>query len=105
MGFAGMPHISGQEEWKYAGPRPNMYQVEHDQMFASIRKGEPINNGLRLAYTSMTAIMGRMAAYTGENVTWEQALNSEEHLVPEKMDWEMNLPVQPIALPGLNKLV
>jgi predicted dehydrogenase len=105
MGFASMPNITGEKAWKYTGPRPNMYQVEHDEMFASIRSGDPINNGLRLAYSSMTAIMGRMAAYTGENISWEDALNSEEHLVPEKMSWDMNLPVRPIALPGLNKTV
>jgi len=52
----------------------------------------------------MAAIMGRMAAYTGEEVTWEQALNSEERLVPERLEWNMELPVPPIAMPGQNKL-
>jgi predicted dehydrogenase len=105
LGFSGMPFITGANKWTYKGKRPNMYQVEHDEMFASIRAGEPINNGLRLAYSSMTAIMGRMAAYTGENVSWDQALNSEEHLVPTHMEWDMSLPVAPMALPGLNKVV
>ncbi|HTG43964.1 MAG TPA: Gfo/Idh/MocA family oxidoreductase [Verrucomicrobiae bacterium] len=104
MGFATMPSIKGENNWKYQGPRPNMYQVEHDEMFASIRKGTPINDGLRLAHSSMTAIMGRMAAYTGEEITWEQALNSEEKLVPENMQWDMSLPVPPLALPGQNKM-
>ncbi len=105
LGFAGMPYIEGEKAWKYSGQRPNMYQVEHDEMFASIRAGKPINNGLRLAYSSMTAIMGRMAAYTGEAITWEQALNSDEHLVPEKMDWNMKHEVPPLALPGQNRMV
>jgi myo-inositol 2-dehydrogenase / D-chiro-inositol 1-dehydrogenase len=105
LGFAGMPFIRGENNWRYQGPRPNMYQVEHDEMFAAIRAGKPINNGVRLAHSSMTAIMGRMAAYTGEEITWEQALNSEEKLVPERLEWDMNLPVQPLALPGQNKLV
>jgi len=104
LGFAGMPFIKGEKNWKYSGPRPNMYQVEHDEMFASIRAGKPINNGLRLAYTSMTAIMGRMAAYTGEEISWEQALNSEEKLVPAHLEWNMPLPVAPMAMPGRNKL-
>lgn len=105
LGFAGMPFIKGEKNWKYAGPRPNMYQVEHNEMFASIRKGEPINNGLRLAYSTLTAIMGRMAAYTGEEITWEQALNSQDHLVPEHIEWNMKLPVRPMAMPGQNRLV
>lgn len=104
LGFAGMPFIKGEKNWRYSGPRPNMYQVEHDEMFASIRAGKPINNGLRLAYSSMTAIMGRMAAYTGEEVTWEQALNSQERLVPEHLEWDMSLPVPPLAMPGQNKM-
>jgi myo-inositol 2-dehydrogenase/D-chiro-inositol 1-dehydrogenase len=104
VGFAGMPFIKGEKNWKYSGPRPNMYQVEHDEMFASIRAGNPINNGVRLAHSSLTAIMGRMAAYTGEEISWEQALNSEERLVPEHLEWNMALPVVPIAMPGRNKL-
>lgn len=104
VGFAGMPFIKGEKNWKYSGPRPNMYQVEHDEMFASIRAGNPINNGVRLAYSSLTAIMGRMAAYTGEEISWEQALNSEERLVPEHLEWNMSLPVVPMAMPGRNKL-
>jgi predicted dehydrogenase len=104
MGFR-TPFITGEKEWRFSGDRPDMYQVEHDEMFASIRAGTPINNGIRLAHSSLTAIMGRMAAYTGEEVTWEQALNSEEKLVPENMDWNMSLPVPPLALPGQNKLV
>ena len=104
LGFAGMPFIKGEKNWRYSGPRPNMYQVEHDDLFASIRKGEPINDGVKLAHSSMTAIMGRMAAYTGEEVTWEAALNSNESLVPEKLDWNMTLPVVPMAMPGQNRV-
>jgi myo-inositol 2-dehydrogenase / D-chiro-inositol 1-dehydrogenase len=100
----GTSFIRGENNWRFSGTRPNMYQIEHDEMFASIRKGTPINDGVRLAHSSLVAIMGRMAAYTGEEVTWEQALNSEERLVPEKLEWDMNLPVAPIALPGQNKL-
>jgi len=100
VGFNGMPFIKGETNWRYQGPRPDMYQVEHDEMFASIRSGNPINNGVRLAHSSMMAIMGRMAAYTGKDVTWEQALNSEERLVPESFEWDMKLLVRPMAIPG-----
>jgi hypothetical protein len=48
--------------------------------------------------------MGRMAAYTGQEVTWEQALNSTEKLVPEVLDWKMKLDIQPMAVPGTTKI-
>ena len=64
-----------------------MYQVEHNELFASIRKGEPINDGVPpRALARWQAIMGRMAAYTGEEITWDMALNSKEHLVPANHD-------------------
>jgi hypothetical protein len=81
-----------------------MYQVEHDEFFASIRKGEPINDGVRMAHSTMMAIMGRMAAYTGQEITWEQAINSKTALVPEKLDWNMSLPILPMAVPGKTKI-
>jgi hypothetical protein len=51
------------------------------------------------------AIMGRMAAYTGQEITWDQALNSEEKLVPDRFDWNMKLETPSIALPGRTKFV
>lgn len=104
MGFASMPFIKGEKNWRYSGERPNMYQVEHNEFFASLRAGQPINNGERLCHSTMVAIMGRMAAYTGEEITWDAALNSGERLVPENLEWDMNLPVPPIALPGQNRV-
>ena len=55
-----------------------MYQTEHDELFASIRNGKPINNGEYMARSTLLAIMGRMAAYTGQEITWEMAMNSKE---------------------------
>ena len=52
---------------------------------------------------TLTAILGRMAAYTGQEVTWEQALNSEESLMPAKLDWG-DLAVAPVAMPGQTKV-
>ena len=57
-------------------------------------------DGVRLAYSSLTAIMGRMAAYTGQAVTWEMALNSQEALMPSNVTWDMTVPVIPMAMPG-----
>ncbi len=98
-----LPQITGESKWIYDGPKNDMYQTEHDEFFASIRSGEPINNGERMATSTMAAIMGRMAAYTGAEVTWEKALASQERLVPETLDWNQELPVAPMAIPGTTK--
>jgi myo-inositol 2-dehydrogenase / D-chiro-inositol 1-dehydrogenase len=105
LGFSGMPFIRGENKWQYKGRRPDMYQIEHNEMFASIRAGQPINNGVRLAHSTMAAIMGRMAAYTGQEITWETALNSQESLVPERIAWDVPIPVKPMARPGETKFV
>lgn len=96
--------ISGEKPWRFVGERPDMYQVEHNELFASIRKGEPINHGTWMSYSTLLAIMGRMAAYTGQIVTWEQAMNSEEKLGPDHLEWNMTLPIPPVAMPGQTKL-
>ena len=99
--------IKGKEKWQYRRPaeKVDMYQVEHDELFASIRKGEPINDGDWMAHSTMLGILGRMAAYTGQEITWDEAFNSKEQLVPEKLDWNMKLPIAPMAMPGFTKLV
>jgi predicted dehydrogenase len=105
----GQPEITGQNPWRHRPPEdgrdPDMYQVEHNELFASIRAGKPINDGDRMANSTMMAIMGRMAAYTGQEVTWERAINSQEVLVPEHLDWNMKLPIAPMAIPGRTKLI
>ncbi len=95
----------GDETWRYEGPNPNMYQVEHDEMYESIRAGKPINNGDRMCTSTLMGIMGRVAAYTGQEITWEQILNSQERLVPENLDWNQKLPIAPMALPGRTKFI
>ena len=97
--------IEGENPWRYQGPKEDMYQVEHDELFASIRKGEPINDGDRMVTSCMMGILGRMAAYTGREVTWEEAMNSQERLVPDELDWDEELPVRPMALPGRTELL
>ena len=60
---------------------------------------------LLLAASTLLGIMGRMAAYTGQQVTWDQAMNSTESLVPDKIDWNGKLDVPPMAQPGVTKLI
>jgi predicted dehydrogenase len=105
IGRGPVPRIEGKTNWTWTGEKYDMYQREHDLLFASIRRNQPINDGKRLATSTLLAIMGRMAAYTGQQVTWEQALNSQERLVPDNIDWNGSLPVPPRAQPGITKLV
>lgn len=101
----GGPSIKGKgAPWRYTGAKNNMYQTEHDELFKSIRDGKPLNDGQWMAQSTMLAIMGRMAAYTGQEITWERALNSEQKLVPDNLSWDMSLPITPIAIPGTTKI-
>ncbi|KQC31093.1 Gfo/Idh/MocA family protein [Flagellimonas eckloniae] len=89
---------------------PNPYQVEHDLLFASIRNKGVIADAENGAKATLTAIMGRMATYSGQTITWEQALNSDLSLVPENPTWESKPPTipdengkYPIPMPGVTK--
>jgi predicted dehydrogenase len=110
--------ITGENPWRLRNREglPNMYQVEHDEMYASIRRGEPINDGIWMAHSTLVAIMGRMAAYTGQEVTWEQALQSQENLAKwmtwqedqpgdPVFRWDIALREPPVAMPGQTSLV
>ena len=104
FGSKGTCHVfdhscSGESEWEFEGEGNDMYQQEHDELFAAIRAGKVINNGEYLAKSTLMAIMGRMAAYTGQRVTWEMALNSQERLGPENYDWT-DIDVEEIPRPG-----
>ncbi|MDT0553570.1 Gfo/Idh/MocA family protein [Urechidicola vernalis] len=85
-GNGNLKTYSGNTRYKHDGENDkNPYQVEHDELFAAIRgNGEYINNAEYGAKSTMTAILGRMATYTGKSVTWEEAMNSEHKLVPDE---------------------
>lgn len=91
--------ISGENRWRFEGQNNNPYVQEHSDLIASIRAGQPLNEGRQIAESTLTAIMGRMSCYTGQEISWEQALNSQESLVPEKLEFGP-LPVPPVAIPG-----
>jgi hypothetical protein len=105
IGRGPQPRIEGKTNWTFSGQQYNMYQREHDLLFDSIRKGKPMNDGKRMTTTTMLAIMGRMAAYTGKQVTWDEAMNAQEKLYPEQLAWDGKLDVPPLARPGVTKLV
>ena len=101
--------IRGENKWKFEqeeGKR-DAYQQEHDDLFAAIRNNTPYNEAEFGAKSTMTAIMGRMATYSGKVVEWEEALNSKIDLMPKVFAWDANPPTMPdkdgrypIAIPG-----
>jgi predicted dehydrogenase len=84
-------------QWDRRKPKPSMYDVEHQELFDSIRSGKPINNGLYMVRSTMLAILGRMVAYTGQKITWDEAMKSEQMLGPESVSWGTKPPLQPEA--------
>jgi predicted dehydrogenase len=96
-------HPADGKDWYYAGPANQMYQTEHDELFASIRAGRPINNGEYMTRSTLLAIMGRMAAYTGQQITWDQSLASREDLSPARYAWDQAIADPPVAVPGLTR--
>ncbi len=105
MNVGSKQEIIGKHPWEYSGPTNDMYQTEHDELFASIRNGKPMNDGEWMANSTMIGILGRMVAYTGQTITWEQALNSNETLGPRTEDytWDLNWKGPPIARPGISQ--
>jgi myo-inositol 2-dehydrogenase / D-chiro-inositol 1-dehydrogenase len=97
--------ITGENPWHFQGEKPNMYQVEHNELFASIRSGQPINDGERMAQSTLISIMGRNAAYTGQEISWEMILESKQVLVPEIRDWNTKFEPEPMAMPGRTRLI
>lgn len=99
--------IEGQNAYKYDGPANNPYVQEHKDLIESIRSGKPINEGRQVAESTLTAIMGRMSAYTGRELSWDWAINASKlDLRPPKYDLSLDdLPVRPVAIPGKTKLI
>lgn len=97
--------LRGRERWRYTGPRGDMYQNEQDALFRAVRTGRPINDSPQMCRSTLMAIMGRMAAYTGQTVTWEQAMDSAEELMPADLSPGGPLEVPPVAVPGRTRLL
>lgn len=103
--------ITGTEKWRFRGRSPNPYQVELDVFIDAIRNNKPHNEAEYGALSTMTAIMGRMASYSGQMVTWEKALNSTVSLAPQRYAFDGKTPVvagengwYPVAIPGASKV-
>ncbi|MBL8728717.1 MAG: Gfo/Idh/MocA family oxidoreductase [Planctomycetes bacterium] len=95
--------IQGAHDWHFDGKVPESYQRELTDMFAAIRGGERIDNSEYMCNSTLMAVMGRMAAYTGQRITWEQAWNSTEVLMPEPLAWDGEARVGEVARPGITR--
>jgi myo-inositol 2-dehydrogenase/D-chiro-inositol 1-dehydrogenase len=87
------------ESWRYRERGTNPYQQEHEDLIASIRNGNPINEAQAVAEGTLTGIMGREAVYSGREVTWEDALASTMRLGPDQYQFGP-YPIPPIRMPG-----
>lgn len=97
--------ITGPNAFKFESEVPNPYVQEHADLVGCIRTGVPINEGRAVAESTMAAIMGRMAAYTGQEVTWDWAMNeSKLDLWPETLEFGP-MPTAPVAVPGYTQLI
>lgn len=107
LNLYGKGRITGKNSWEYRGDTNDMFQAEHDQLFAAIRKGSPINDGTKMANSTMMAILARSAGYTGQEIGWEEALNSEASLGPDfkEYHWNFEYEMPPIAVPGKTKFI
>ena len=92
--------------------RENPYQVEHDVLFDAIRNDKPHNEAEQGALSTMTAILGRLATYSGKAVKWDDAMASKLSITTDAENWEAEAPVQPLAeggyeipVPGLTKVI
>ncbi len=95
--------IRGDNTFRFEGENRNPYVQEHVDLIASIRAGEPLNEAQQMAETNLSALMVREAAYTGQEVTWDDIMTSTQNLTPPK--WEFDeVPIFSAAVPGETKL-
>jgi predicted dehydrogenase len=100
---SGFAEITGRNPWKFGGKQTDPYTQEHIDLQNAILKDIRLNEAEQVAHSTLCAIMGRMAAYSGKDVTWEQALNSDEVLMPETVEFGAR-PQAPVATPGKTRV-
>ncbi|MFM7182109.1 MAG: Gfo/Idh/MocA family protein [Verrucomicrobiales bacterium] len=97
----------GKELWKYDGPRADGQQIEQDELVAHIRQDKPINMAEAAANSTMTALLGRQACYSGNSIPWSRGLGAKDKMVPDADDFGADVPAKPgpdglypAAIPG-----
>jgi hypothetical protein len=100
--------IEGENEWRFDGKRVSGHQQEQTDLLAALRRGERYNEGWYGANSSMTAVMGRIANYSGKVIKWDELVDKGTSEFPEQLDWDAPAPVQkdengdyPIPMPGV----
>ena len=108
----GQVYPTGGAAYRFEGNSKDPYQVEHDDLAAAIRQGLEYNEADNGAYSSMTSVLGRMCTYSGKEITWDAAINSNISLMPKNFSFDADPPVMPredgsypIAVPGLSRVV
>jgi predicted dehydrogenase len=101
---SGGAEITGKNAWKFSGGQRDPYTQEHIDLQNAILKDLALNEAEQVAKSTMCAIMGRMAAYTGKDLSWDEAINSKEVLMPESIEFGSR-PEAPVAIPGKTKFV
>ncbi len=97
--------IDGEKPFRYEGPNPSPTLKQHADQIAAIRSGKHLNEGRRIAESTLTCIMGRMAAYTGRALKFDWALKASKlDLSPPEYEFG-DLPMRPVAMPGKTTLV
>jgi myo-inositol 2-dehydrogenase / D-chiro-inositol 1-dehydrogenase len=102
--------IDGQTTWRFEGRPSNRFDLEHVALFSAIRSGKPVNNSLYMARSSLMAIMATWASYTGQTITWDQAMASNHVLAPETLSFDAQPPTlpdaegnYPLPVPGITR--
>jgi predicted dehydrogenase len=97
--------IEGEKPFKYDGPSPDPCIRQHADQIAAIREAKPLNEGKRIAESTLTSIMGRMSAYTGRALKWDWVMNASKlDLRPPRYEFG-DLPMPPVAVPGKTQLI
>jgi hypothetical protein len=103
--------IEGEHPWQYDGPKANMYDVEHKELFDAVRSGQAINNGHYMCLSSLLAIVAQMAIYSGNAISWEKAMGSKHSFALPRYGWDVEPPAKPgkdgtypTAVPGKAEL-
>jgi predicted dehydrogenase len=101
---SGRAEIKGADTWKYRRAGKDFvspYVQEHIDLIASIRTGAGLNEAQRIAESTLTAIMGREAAYTGRAITWDEMMQSDMVLGPAEINWDAACPEIKIPVAGI----
>ncbi len=103
--------ITGETNWHYEGENRSGFRVEHEELVKSIRNGQPLINDY-MTRSTMIAVLGQMACYSGKQITWDEAFNSDFTFGPAEGSFDTKPPKTPdeegnypVAVPGKTKVI